>query len=115
MAAPGGSAGASDLHLAVEAGQLDRVIALLEQTPSLVDARDVEQQTPLHWAAEAGQIDLVRQLCQYGADVWAADHEGRAAVDIAGSHEIETYLQAGRQHGRTRRAGGHEGAPSPPC
>ena len=86
---------ASELHLAVETGQLDRVLALLERAPEEIDARDVEQQTPLHWAAEAGQVDLVRQLVQYGADLWAADAEGKAPVDVAASQEVETYLQAG--------------------
>jgi hypothetical protein len=94
-AAPAAGAAVSDLHLAVEAQALGRVIALLEATPALADACDLEGQTPLHWAAAAGDLEVVRQLCQYGANVWAADAEGQTAVDLAASKEIETYLQAG--------------------
>lgn len=46
---------------------------LLEEDPSLVQARDYDDRTPLHVAAIHGWIDVAKCLLEYKADVNALD------------------------------------------
>lgn len=46
---------------------------LLEEDPSLVDARDYDNRTPLHVAAIHGWVDIAKLLLQYEANVNAQD------------------------------------------
>ncbi|KAJ7953857.1 putative Protein kinase [Quillaja saponaria] len=46
---------------------------LLEEDPSLVQARDYDYRTPLHVASLHGWIDVAKCLIEYGADVNAQD------------------------------------------
>ncbi|XP_015063803.1 integrin-linked protein kinase 1-like [Solanum pennellii] len=46
---------------------------LLEEDPTLVQARDYDNRTPLHVAALHGWIDIAKCLIEYGADVNSQD------------------------------------------
>lgn len=46
---------------------------LLEEDPSLVNARDYDNRTPLHVAAIHGWVDVAKCLLEYQADVNAQD------------------------------------------
>lgn len=46
---------------------------LLEEDPSLVQARDYDNRTPLHVASLHGWIDVAKTLIEFGADVNAQD------------------------------------------
>jgi ankyrin repeat protein/Tol biopolymer transport system component len=67
---------AGDIHDAAREGDVDALRAILEQSPSLVDARDANGRTPLHWACRGVHADAARYLVAAGADVGAADESG---------------------------------------
>lgn len=46
---------------------------LLEEDPTLVQAKDYDNRTPLHVAALHGWIDVAKTLIEFGADVNAQD------------------------------------------
>jgi len=46
---------------------------LLEEDPSLVNARDYDNRTPLHVASLHGWLDVAKCLIEFGADVNAQD------------------------------------------
>jgi ankyrin repeat protein len=69
------------LHAAVKRGDLPAMRQLLENDPSLANARsetDPRGTFPLHVAAEAGQAGAARLLLEYGADVAARELENDA-------------------------------------
>ena len=58
----------SDLHFAVQHGDMTRVRQLLAEGRS-PNAFDEICKTPLQYAAEGGHIDIMRVLLEAGADV----------------------------------------------
>jgi ankyrin repeat protein len=69
------------LHAAVKRGDLPAMRQLLENDPSLANARsdtDPRGTFPLHVAAEFGQAGAARLLLEYGADVAARELENDA-------------------------------------
>ncbi len=56
------------VHEAARAGDLEKLAELVGSDPSLVDARDEEDHTPLHTAAMMGRMDAVLFLLENGAD-----------------------------------------------
>jgi ankyrin repeat protein len=61
---------------AARSGALERVEALLEASPELVNVRDGEGGTPLHLAVQGGHAELAELLLDRGADISAADASG---------------------------------------
>jgi ankyrin repeat protein len=74
--------GATPLHIAAGAGDVDRIKAELAAACSDTKARDVIGLTPILWAVRTGQLEAVRVLIQSGADVKAAAR-GTAALHFA--------------------------------
>ncbi|KAJ1423678.1 Serine-threonine/tyrosine-protein kinase, catalytic domain [Sesbania bispinosa] len=80
---------------------------LLEEDPSLVNARDYDNRTPLHVASLHGWLDVAKCLIEFGADVNAqdrwkntplADAEGAkrtAIIELLKSHGGLSYGQNG--------------------
>lgn len=66
------SDGATALHSAAYAGQLQIVETLVEHCAS-VNTTTTDGVTPLHWAAAAGSVDVCKFLLLKGADVSAVD------------------------------------------
>jgi len=56
---------------AIKAGDSGKVRELLAHDPSLVNARDKDESTPLHYAAWKGHAELVDVLVDAGADLQA--------------------------------------------
>lgn len=64
---------------------------LLEEDPTLVQARDYDNRTPLHVAALHGWIDIAKCLIEYGADVNSQDR-WRNTVRSPASHLYENCI-----------------------
>jgi ankyrin repeat protein len=73
-AAPGFSALTQDVFDAVRNGDLAKVKTLVERDPSLLNARNARQSTPLHLAVDSDRVPLARYLIETGADVNAVNH-----------------------------------------
>lgn len=71
---------------------------LLDGDPSLVNARDEFEYTPLHLAADRGHLDIVRLLLSRGADVNLKDQDGDTALEIATVAKHDPIVQAIREH-----------------
>lgn len=56
---------------AAKAGNAAAVRALLESDPTLVNARDSDQSTPLHCASWKGFPEVAAVLLEFGADIQA--------------------------------------------
>jgi ankyrin repeat protein len=65
-----------DIFGAAEAGDLERVKALLKDTPELAHAADNQGTTPLHFAARNGRLEILAFLLSYRGEVDAKDNEG---------------------------------------
>ena len=61
-----------------------------------VDAKGIENETPLHWAAENGFFDVVKLLCEKGhADFKAVDKNGntpKQRAELNGQNDVVNYL-----------------------
>ena len=73
---------------AVEAGNAERVGALLTSTPDLTHARDATGATALHHAAFHGYKPLVQLLVDHGADINARDGEHDATPSGWAIHHL---------------------------
>ena len=60
---------AADIHDAALKGDLERVKALLDKEPHLVNAPGGNGKFPLHWAAQGGHVEIVEFLIERGAVV----------------------------------------------
>jgi ankyrin repeat protein len=68
-----------DLIKAAKAGDMDTLLACLENEPN-INVRDKYNQTALMLAAENGYTRVVSLLIDKGADMNAKDNEGRTAL-----------------------------------
>lgn len=65
----------------------------LEQRASLVQGRDVVQNTPLHHASAAGQLKALRLLVGAGADAEVRNAARWSALDYSATVAAEVYLR----------------------
>jgi uncharacterized protein len=69
-----------ELHRAAEAGDLEKVVALVEQGADVNAFAEEDTYneifTPLHCAAKSGSLPVVAFLVRHGADVNAQPEEG---------------------------------------
>jgi ankyrin repeat protein len=73
-----------NVFAAASFGLLDRVVAFLEDDPSLVHAhREQGGYTPLHCAAETGHAEVARFLLEHGADVHERNWWGFRPLHLA--------------------------------
>ena len=91
------------LHTAVRCaklGTVDLVLRHLSSGPGnrLVNAKDLEGQTPLHLASSLGRPDVVMLLLsQPGIDDTLRDTHGRTPVEVAKGSDVATVLQGRRR------------------
>lgn len=64
------------IHAACKAGEVEKVRALLESDPTLINRRDDEGSTPLHHAVNSGSMELAGLLIDSGADIEAVSGVG---------------------------------------
>jgi len=82
-----------EIHIAAKAGNLEKVKALLNANPDLVNSKDTASytefsykgQTPLHWAAYENHTNVVELLLVSKADVNARDSFNKTPLFYAAS------------------------------
>jgi ankyrin repeat protein len=100
--------GRTALHRASESGNLEQVVALLEQGAE-INAEDNDWKTPLHLAAQSGEKAVVRFLLKMGANVHGADSDHQQALHLAarrGHEEVIFCLLLGGANINARDANG---------
>lgn len=80
---------ASEIHSAVDSGDVNRVQSILEQRPEVVNDRTIAGSTPLHLAVGMNNAAITRLLIEKGADVNATTKEGFTPLHWA------AYMNAG--------------------
>ena len=90
------------IHDAAAIGDLEKVKALLNANPDLVNSKDKGGWTPLLWATTSNHKDVAELLLANKADVDAADNMGNTALHFAELQKYGDVAELLRQHG------GHE-------
>lgn len=72
-----------DIFDAAKRGHLERVRALVEQCPALVNATDDGGWTSLLYSARGGHAEVARYLLDHGANVHHCDHDSVTALHLA--------------------------------
>jgi ankyrin repeat protein len=67
---------------------------LLQEDPSLVNATDYDNRTPLHVASLHGWIDVAKCLIEFGADVNAQDRWKNTVISLFLSLTISFILKS---------------------
>jgi ankyrin repeat protein len=93
-----GQGGRTPLHVAAMEGHREAAITLFKGCPYVdVEARDVENETPLVTAARAGKMDFIRCLMEYRQDLAVPSQQWEMAASRAadnGHFEIvEFFIQ----------------------
>jgi ankyrin repeat protein len=73
------------------------VIEYLVESSSMINAQDVEGDTPLHDAAKFGHVKVVEALLKAGADKTILNCQGKLSSDLAmanGKHAVAAMLMA---------------------
>jgi ankyrin repeat protein len=96
---------AAAVHEAAAAGDLDKVRALIQADPGLLNLRE-RGTTPLHEAARNGRIEVVKFLVQRGADVNIRDMSGLTPLRLAMGYQRKEVVDW------LRSQGGLESVPS---
>ena len=79
----GASAKGDEIAGAIRAYQPDRVRALLDAAPDLLQAGDRGSNQPIHWATMTRQLPLIDELAARGADLDAKRGDGARPIHLA--------------------------------
>jgi ankyrin repeat protein len=74
---------AAEIHDAARDGNLDMVIRLLEEDPSLLETTDDDGMTPLNRAALAGKMEIAADLIRRGANINTGDVDNSQPLHCA--------------------------------
>ncbi|MEO7501226.1 MAG: ankyrin repeat domain-containing protein [Gemmatimonadaceae bacterium] len=89
-AAPRGESVAS----AIRERDLQKIRGLLDETPELLHAADMNGNQPIHWAVMTRQLDVIDELLERGADIDARRSDGARPVQLFNGD----YSYRGWQH-----------------
>ncbi|KAK7082352.1 Poly (ADP-ribose) polymerase [Halocaridina rubra] len=95
----GANASSELLHLAILAGKVRVVRAVLSRGIGIENASILYRYRPLHYAAQHGHAHVVEELLNAGADHTAVELRGRMAVHIAASLGHLDVLKVMKSHG----------------
>src|SRR5207244_1706520 len=73
---------AEAVAVAIRGRSLEKVRALLNASPGLVQAPGEHGNRPIHWAVMTRQIDLIDELLARGADIDAARPDGARPIQL---------------------------------
>jgi serine/threonine-protein phosphatase 6 regulatory ankyrin repeat subunit B len=94
-----------EIFTAVQDGDEEEVIQLLDADPALLEREDHHGERPLTLAAHYGHLGVVSLLVERGADINVTGHGGNTALDCAamGGHEdVVALLLSKGAHANTR-------------
>ena len=82
-----------------EAQELQRIKAMIKDSPDLINARDFSGATPLYHAAQKGQLAVATFLLDNGAEVNARDNNNATPLHVAtvGGHKAMVELLLAHQ------------------
>lgn len=72
----------------------ESMMSLLLEQGAYVDARDMEQWTPLHAACTCGHLNLVKKLIDNGANLLSVNGDGNLPFDICDDEATLDYLES---------------------
>ncbi len=67
---------------AIRGRDLPRVQSLLDGSPELLNAGDLQSNQPIHWAVMMRQLDVIDELLKRGADINAARCDGARPIQL---------------------------------
>ena len=80
----------SEIHDAVQEGNLTLVQELIEADNTNLDLKDERQFTPLNWAVTSGHLEIFMYLLNLGADINTVDIDGsNLLINAAGSGKLD--------------------------
>jgi hypothetical protein len=82
-----------EIHEAVKTGDVEKVKMLIEKDPTLLNARDNFNATPLHWAGIRCQREIFMFLCEKGADVNATENHGGTPMQWAAAWDNTDFIE----------------------
>jgi cytohesin len=88
----GPEARGGEIHRALELRDVSSARAILAKDPTLLNARDESESTPLHIAARYGPVEGVNMLIGLGADVNVKSYNGFSPLHITKDGEIARAL-----------------------
>lgn len=74
---------AAQIHDAVSDGNLEAVMALLDEDPALINGRNTDGMTPLNLAAINGNYEIVKELLRRNADIHIGDADNSQPIHLA--------------------------------
>ena len=77
------------LHAAARDGRVEKVMALLEETPAAVGTTDSSGKTALHWACAGGHVSTAELLISRAASITARDGNDKTPLGLC---EVNTYM-----------------------
>ena len=88
-----------DLFEACAAGEIERVERLVDERDTAINDWSGDGWTPLHLAAASNNLDAIKSLIAQGADVSAANGEGKSALSLAQEKNHREAAALLRRHG----------------
>jgi hypothetical protein len=70
------------LHAAARDGRVEKVMALLEETPAAVGTTDSSGKTALHWACAGGHVSTAELLISRAASITARDGDDKTPLGL---------------------------------
>lgn len=103
--------GDSELHLAVQHGNIELVEVLLVRPvrPTDPDVRGKGEMTPLHLAVYHRHEDIMRMLLRHGADANLRNSSGRTPLHMASAHTSHAMVAMLLDWGADPRIRDHQG------